>query len=362
MTAVGAGQRPDPRRILVIRRKALGDALVTMPAVVQLAAAFPAARIDLVVDRRFAPLLQGIDDRIEIIAWPPENGSSTPGWISLLRGRGYDLVLDYLGSPRTALWTFFSGAPLRVGYDLRLRGWAYNLKVPRNRSGDFDLRQFAGESFLDPLRELGLAPRPWTPGALAAPADADLDPGYLRWRDRRPADGGPTVGLMLSATWPAKAWPPGHGAELMRSLRGRGIRPLLIPGPGDELIQEAVTRADPEAEAAPPTGLPELADLLARVDLWAGTDCGARHLARAVGTPTVTLFGPTDPAGWNPEDPLHVSVRTGELCSPCDLTECPVPGHPCLDGLTPATVGAAIESLLGRTRGRRRPDRKEPAK
>ncbi len=338
----------DIRRILVIRRKALGDALVTLPAVLQLTHIFPRARLDLIIDGPFVPLLERAGDRVKVIAWPPRGGASLWAWTSFLRRRGYDLVLDFLGSPRTALWTALSGAPLRVGYDLGLRGWAYNLKAPRNREGDYDLRQFAGESFLDPLRALGFFPGPWRTGGDLRPQPADLGTEYLEWVRRIWVAGTPTVGIMLSATWAAKAWPADHGAELMRLLRGRGLRPLLIPGPGDDEIQAAVQAADPEAEIAPATSLLELADLLSRVDMFVGTDCGARHVARAVGAPTVTLFGPTDHLGWNPEDPRHVAVRTGEPCSPCDLTECPVPGHPCLDGLAPETVCAAAVSLLER--------------
>ena len=69
-------------------------------------------------------------------------------------------------------------------------------------------------------------------------------------------------------------------------------------------------------------------------------------MAAAVGTPTVTLYGPTDPRGWNREHPLHVALRTGVDCSPCDLRNCPVPGHPCLDQLAGARVWAATRDLL----------------
>jgi ADP-heptose:LPS heptosyltransferase len=301
-----------------------------------------------VVDRPFAPLLRGLADGLDVLPWPPVSGG-TLGWIRELRTRRYDLVVDYLGSPRTAWWTVLSGAPLRVGYDLPLRRFAYNVPVPRNRDGGTRLRQFAGEAFLDPLRAIGLQPPPWSAaGASRREAEEGLGAEYRAWlpswRDRPE----PRVVLVLSASWPAKAWPADHGARLMRQLDAAGARALLVPGPDDAALATAVRAAYPGAEIAPSTTLLELADLLGHAQAFVGTDNGARHLARLVGTATATLFGPTDPVGWNPADPRHVSVRTGEPCSPCDLTECPIAGHPCLTGLAPELAFAAVRRLLGR--------------
>ncbi len=337
------------RRILVIRRKALGDVLVTLPAVQHLAAAFPDARLDLVVDRPYAPLLQNLAHGLEVVAWPPTTGAGP--WLGRLRAAGYDLVLDYLGSPRTALWTALCGAPLRIGYDLPLRRWAYNLRVARNRAGARGVVQFAGEAFLDPLRALGLAPPPWRPGAAAgsAPAaEAGLGPAYRDWAAAWRREIRPRAALMFSATWPAKAWPAREGAALYRRLEAAGLAPILVTGPGDQALAAALREAAPDARFAPPTTLPELADLVAGCAVFVGTDNGARHLAALLGLPTVTVFGPTDPRGWNPDDPRHVAVTQPVPCAPCDLTRCPVPGHPCLDSLAADRVAAAVLRVVGR--------------
>lgn len=338
----------DVRRALLIRRRALGDALVTLPAVLALRRVWPAARLDLVVDRPFADLFADLDPLLNVLAWPPERGS----WLRTLRRGRYDLVIDWLGNPRTALWTALSGARWRVGYDLPRRAWAYNVRVPRNRLAGRDLSAFAGEAFLDPLRALGLEPAPWRPGLpqeRAAAAVSSLGAEYARWKERWLAEAGPPVALVMSATWPAKAWPARHVAELVRRLAEADLAPLLVPGPGDGNLLRELAGAVDAHRVAPATDLRELADLLGESRLLAGTDSGARHLAAALGTPTVTLFGPTDPAGWNPADPAHVSLRTGVDCSPCDLTECPVAGHPCLEELTPATVARTIVAVLERT-------------
>jgi len=347
-------RKPHFSRILLIRRKALGDALVTMRAVLEVVRAWPDASIDLVIDRPFANLLDGLTRRadgtgeLRVLAWPPSAGKS---WLGVLRSGGYDLVIDWLGSPRTALWTMLTGAPVRVGYDLPRRRWAYNIKVPRNRVSGRDLRGFAGEAFLDPLRCLGVDPAPWRDGFAAASVPdkgpAEFSENYRTWLDSWTRGSGQRVVMMMSATWSAKGWPAGHAAELFLELRRKGFNPVLVTGPGDEKLEAELRGLLSGDSFAPPTNLLELAHLLGLARVFVGTDCGPRHLAASLGIPTVTLFGPTDPVGWNPAAPNHVSVRTDAECSPCDLADCPVPGHPCMEDLTSGMVMEAVERVLG---------------
>ncbi len=170
---------------------------------------------------------------------------------------------------------------------------------------------------------------------------------YRDWAQGFFRQTGPHAALIFSATWPAKAWPAAHAARLYAALAGAGVVPVFVTGPGDDDLARDLLREAPEAVFAPPTTLPELADLLARSQVCVATDNGARHLAASVGTATVTLFGPTDPRGWNPADPRHVAAMHRVPCAPCNLTVCPVPGHPCLDDLTPDAVVAAVQRLLG---------------
>ena len=343
------------RRILLIRRRALGDALVTLPAIEEVRLAWPEARIDMVMDRPFASLLSGLAPGVNVLSYPPDKNAS---WLKILRSGQYDLVLDWLSTPRTALWTILTGAPLRVGYDLRKRWWAYNVRVPRNREGRESLRSFAGESFLDPLRSLGFLPAPWTDGIVDQPGlsfpEEALRSSVLGWLEEwRKRPGAPVV-VVMSATWSAKAWPAAHILELFKLMGKEGMNPVLVTGPGDEPLAEQLKDRLPVECWAPPTNLFELLRILQSSVLFVGTDCGVRHLAASVGVPTVTLFGPTDAGGWNPATPNHVSVRVGQDCSPCDLTSCPVAGHPCMTDLSPDMVFSTVTRVLARhARGRR---------
>jgi len=344
------------RKVLLIRRKALGDCLVTLPAVRELAAALPQAQLDLVVDGPFANLISLLVPDVRVIPWVPGRNAvwDRSSWYRKLCSEGYDLVIDWLGNPRTALWTAATGAPLRVGYDLPRRRWAYNIAVPQNRLGSTRLRGFAGEAFLDPLRALGLNPEPWSPGTPEGMKPVIPEPflgaGYCRWRDSWLGTGKPPVALMMSATWPAKAWPNRNIVELWRKLKDEGLNPLIIPGPGDEEMEKILREDLPPETFAPATSLIELAELLKHCSAFAGTDCGGRHLAAALGLPTITVFGPTDSEGWNPNHPHHVAIKTNVECLGCELKICPLPGHPCLDNLPASAVVAGVRKVLNNTR------------
>ncbi len=340
------------RRVLLIRRKALGDCLVTLPAVRQLARALPHAQLDLVVDKPFAELISLLVPEVTVIPWAP--GKKEPWarsvWYRQLRSKGYDMVIDWLGNPRTALWTAATGAPLRVGYDLPRRRWAYNVRVPQNQHGDVHLRGFAGEAFLDPLRALGLEPDPWdtnpTPGPALKISEEKLNSGFRRWRDQCIVKSKTPIALMMSATWTAKAWPNKRIVELWQGLKAEGLTPILIPGPGDEAMEKVLRESLPSEAFAPPTSLLELADLLQLCAAFVGTDCGGRHLAAALGLPTVTLFGPTNSEGWNPNHPFHVSIKMDLDCLGCEFKTCPLPDRPCLENLPASIVKAGLECVL----------------
>lgn len=334
--------RRDVARILVIRRRGLGDALLSVAMIEALASAYPEAILDVLIDRPFVPLVEQMLTRSNVVTWPPSAGSSLPIWIRELRSRHYDLVVDPLSTPRTALWTALSGARWRVGFDLRWRSWAYNIAVARKSESGRDVDQYSGESVQDLTRAMGLATLPWTPPRITAQHSDVLDDNYRAWRDRLALDPSTDLALVLSAGWPTKAWPVQHVVGLLDLARQGGRRCILVPGPGDDAMTAKIMAAAPDVVVAPPTGLGELADLLSRCSAYVGTDGGAQHVATVVGVPKVTLFGPTDALSWNRDHPFHVAVQTDEPCSPCSFHECPVPGHPCMTNIMPERVWTEI--------------------
>ena len=337
-----------PRTVLVIRRKAIGDVIVSMDVVRALHERWPEARIHLVVDRFAAPVVEGsplldgvlVYDRRALASGNVVSRLRALGsWIARLRSVRADLAVDLMGTPQTAQWAFASGARTRVGPRKRLRTWAYTHVVqPRAES------VFAGERFLDWVRALDVDPGPWRPQPIEVPA-AERE----RVAAARSVRGGgdrPLAVLNASATWPAKAYPLDHFARVGRML-AETADVALAWGPGEESAVEHIVR---EAGGAvwplPPTDLIELAAWLDQASVVVTTDSGPKHLAVAQGTPTVTVFGSTDPAGWQPPGPRHRALTNPVDCHPCNLLECPVPGHPCLDALDPRAVAEAARALL----------------
>jgi heptosyltransferase-2 len=156
------------------------------------------------------------------------------------------------------------------------------------------------------------------------------------------------VVLNASATWPAKAWPLPHFAVLARSLRDSvGARVWVAWGPGEEKDRDTLLQLGEGAlRAMPPTDLPTLAAWLGAVDLLVTTDSGPKHIGVGEGTPTLTLFGSTDPQGWQPATGPHRGIHHDVPCRPCNRLECNVPGHPCLDELLPERVAVLAREML----------------
>ena len=326
-----------PRRILVIRRRALGDLLVSLPVLEHLRRIYPKAELTLLVDaplRAVAALSPAVDEVLSFDRRALRGIPARLAWLRRLRAAHYDLVLDLHGTPQTARWCFWSGAPMRVGRERRWRSWAYNRLLRPTRG---EPPRFAGEVFLDWIRALGEDPGVWAPAKLKLPS----------WRGVREA--APRILLNPSATWSAKAWPQAHWSELARLCAQEfAARVELVWGPGEEPLRDAIlSSAGAAATALPPTDLPQLAAELADCDLLVSGDSGPKHLAVAVGVPTLTLFGSTNPLGWQPPGEMHRALFVAELaCRPCDLRLCPVAGHPCLDTIAPSSVLAQARQLL----------------
>jgi ADP-heptose:LPS heptosyltransferase len=159
----------------------------------------------------------------------------------------------------------------------------------------------------------------------------------------------PWVGLHPGAAAPARRWPAERYAAVGDALARRyGARIALTGGSGEEDVAAAVEArlAAPCVNLAGRTSVGGLAAVIAALDLFICNDTGPAHVAAAVDTPSITIFGPGDPRGWAPLDGArHPSVRHPVPCSPCLLRECPIDLR-CLNGIAPERVLAVAGELL----------------
>lgn len=341
---------PDTyRRILISRMKFIGDVVLTTPVIRSLRDAFPDAYIAYMADTHAASLLEQNPHLNEIIPFD----FARPTWreqprvAALLWRRHFDLAIDLFGNPRSALLTFLTGARTRVGLDRPGRGRLFTVRV--HDTPGFKTAVGFHMQFLH---------------AIGVPQTSDRTEIFLtdgeRAMGRRLLDGvgpgsGAVVALHPGATWPAKKWLPEGFAAVARRLRERqGMHVVLTGGPNDagvlRRVQEAAGVALPVFANLP---LRQLAALLSQCSVCVANDSGPMHIAAAVGTPTLGIFGPGEENIWFPysQNEGHIALRHDVACHPCHLDFCNREGAvfmECMAGLTAELVLEAVEKALSR--------------
>jgi lipopolysaccharide heptosyltransferase I len=284
-------------RFLVVRLTALGDILHTVPAVAALRAAHPEEKIDWVVERKWAPVLEGSPALNEVIPFDRRSVWGAVECVERLRENRYTCAIDFQGLYKSSLLAALSGARQRIGFDrasAREGGAAmfYTERVvPTGRHVaelNYSLAEHAG------------AKRPAHPEyPLRVPAGGAAS---VRSRLHDLGISGDYIVVGPAGSWRAKCWPAERYAEFCREFAKRHTaRIVVIHGPGEKSIAEEVRRgATPAAPAILSTTIEELMGLLAHARCVVAADSGPLHLAAALGTPVVGLYGPTDPARNGP--------------------------------------------------------------
>lgn len=327
-----------PSRILVIQLKRAGDVIVTTPVLAALRKTFPDAEIDFLVDRPFAPLLAHHPALRRAISY-----DRTAPWNTLreLRAARYDWILDFQSSPRSILMGLLSGVKVRAGYKVTF--WGAFLNHAMRRPGR-DVTATEGKMNL--IRSL------WLDVAPAGDRVITLSSSERQWAQQVSAAQSATrapVGLIPTHRRDSRRWKAESFVALGQHFARQGAPVWLFWGPGEEDYVTAIQRAIPQSWMIPKTSMREMAALLERCQIVITNDNGPMHTATAVGVPTVTLYGPTDPQSWNPGGPRHRALRAeGLRCLGCNLNTCPF-GHECMTQLTPEAVFKAAESLLSST-------------
>jgi heptosyltransferase-1 len=294
---------PEPR-FLLVRLGALGDIVHALPAAAALHDTFPGARMDWVVDPKWMRLLEGNPDLTGVIPFDRRSASGIGGAIRKLRDRKYTCAIDFQALYKSALISFASGAPRRIGFQSSYarEGFAALLYTERlNPRGAHKVEH--NLSLVERAGAHAAAPR--FPLAIHAEDEERIEHessahGINEYFVLNPSGG-----------WRSKCWPAERYGELHRKLVDRyGWRGVVAFGPGEE---ETARRVIEAAGKAPPVALPlglgPLLALLRRAKFVVSADSGPLHLASALGSPVVGLFGPTDPARNGPYSAADVVVR-----------------------------------------------------
>lgn len=313
---------PDCRRLLIIKPSSLGDVAHALPTVAALRRRFQTARLTWLVKREWAEVLEGNPDIDEVLA-VDLSFSGWPAAIQRVRAGRFDLVVDLQGLLRSALLSKVSGAPVRVGFANGREGspWFYTDRVPVPILG-----MHAVDRYLLIPRFLGASAEPPPVSDFPLPADPAADDRVSALlASEHIRSGTVLVAMNPTARWATKQWSPASCAETADRLQQQGdVRVVLIGGGEDRVVGERVIRhmRTVPIDLIGKTTLKELIALLRRALVLVTNDSGPMHLAAAVGTPVVALFGPTDPARTGPYGPGHVVLRSGVPCSPCFSRRC----------------------------------------
>ncbi len=331
---------PHGARVLIVRLSALGDVLFALETVAALAAARPDLRLEFLVEDRFAALLQDHPQLAAVHVYPRRQPWRIAASLWRLRRHRYDLVLDLHGILKSAMHVAILRADRKLGgappaaREGSERVYHEAVPVPRPMPHRAELGYLL-------LRHLGLdAPRT-APVLAAIEPPAELLAGLPR----------PLVLLHpgTSAFAAFKRWPVPRFAELGRRLHDRGMGTAVSFGPGEQLLGADIVAAAPMARPIDGSrlGLRGLAGLLRQVDLVVAADTGPLHIAAAVGTPCVALFGPKDPARYGPRahhGHPHEVLFHDVPCRPCTRRDCATPQ--CVLGIDVDAVEAAVLRTL----------------
>jgi heptosyltransferase III len=332
------------QKILIIKLRYIGDVLLATPTVRAIKAARPDARVTMMVNRGTEDVLSGNPDLDEVVVL--DKGSLAAQWqlVAGLRRRRFDTVIDLTDGDRSAFLSWISGASVRIGFndEHRWRGRCYTEVVQpvpgvRHRI-DRDLEALKPMSIQAGSKD----PQLWLTPEEANSADQLLDQlGVQRSQ--------PIVILQPGARYWFKAWPPERFAELADQLTSQFGCQVLIGGSDQDIdlakqIQQMAKRKP--IIMAGRTTIKQFAAIAKKTALFVGSDSGAMHIASAVGTPVVALFGPSSPREWGPRGgPVEVLYKEID-CRSCFHPTCTRGEENCMRLIAVHEVVAAAQRLL----------------
>lgn len=345
-------------RILVSRMRFIGDVVLTTPVLRSIRTAFPDAYLAYLGERESVSLLENNPCLNEIIPYDVHRPAvfEQARVARLLRRKKFDLAIDLFGNPRSALLMYLSGARVRVGPERKGRGALYTVRVR-----DDGIPKSAIEFHYQSLRAAGIPVTPSKTELYLTPEERETGHRLVN-EHRRSATGKgrPVVGIHPGATWPAKRWLPERFAELAERLIREGAVVVCTAGPREEetiaAVRAAATIALPVLSMLP---LRQLAAAIAAFDAYVTNDAGPMHIAAAVGTPTIGLFGPGEESIWFPysAEQGHRALRKDVPCHPCHLDFCNRAGDGFMECMKLLTVNDVAREVTRALKGRGSPVR-----
>jgi 3-deoxy-D-manno-octulosonic-acid transferase/heptosyltransferase-1 len=337
--------------ILIVKLSAIGDVLHTLPSLMELRKLYPDAHITWVVEEAAADLIKNHPALDAVLISRRKNWMKnfTPegirrswqeirSFVKELRQRPYDLVIDFHGLLKSSLIVLISGGKRKLGYDSwqELSGLFLNEKIPE------DMSKHAVDRYLDFPRYLGAKTGR---AEFALPAGSAAEANIRLLLQKYDLEDKKYIAINPVALWETKLWDNEKFARLADLIAGELNIKVVFTGSERKAIEEIISLMSAKAvNLGSETSLLDLASLYRKALMVITTDSGPMHLAAAVGTAVVALFGPTDPARTGPYGSGHTIIRTPLPCSPCFLKKCST--KKCMQDIATEEVFAAVEDRL----------------
>jgi heptosyltransferase-2 len=335
----------DTRPILIVPYMWIGDFVRCHSVVKVLKSRWPDRPVDVLTTALCRPLADYMPGLRQAIAGDlPRSRLALGAQRALaqrLRANGYGLALVMPRTWKAALAPYLAGIPQRVGFVGEARFGLLN----QWRWGERGLPRMVDRCAALALPEGAPLPAQWPLPELLVPA-AEV----AAWRERSGVDPGrPAVALCPGAVGPSKRWPAAAYGEVARALTSRGMAVWVVGGPDEaRLAAEIAAAGGPLGRDLTGSDLRNAILALAAAKAAVSNDSGLLHVAAALGTPTIGIFGPTSPWHWAPLNPLAavIETRTELPCRPCHKPTCRLRHHLCMRDIPAAQVLEAVERAV----------------
>jgi len=355
-------------KILIVKLSAIGDVIHTLPALAALRRHYPEARIDWLVEDAAADLVQGHAALSRVLVWPRREflkllkaGNLSPAirlFLTLLlqlRDTRYDLIIDFQALLKSSLWIFLSKGRRKAGFGPGMEHAEKSHLFLNERIPAVSMGVHALDRGLTLLQALGI-PSSQVLYDLPIGRKDEGAAQQLLFESDVPTDQ-PLVAINPVAKWPTKLWAAERFRELAERLLKKGFQVVFTGSKEDRpFIDEMVGALSPSVTRLDGrTTLKVLAAVYRLASVVVSTDTGPMHLAAAVGTPVVALFGPTAPWRTGPYGKGHVVLRAGVGCSPCFSRSCKTTDlepMACMNRITVEQVVDAVTRLEAEKKSR----------
>jgi len=339
--------------ILIVKLSAIGDVIHTLASLAALRELYPKAHITWVVEEAASGLVVGHPLLDEVIVLRRKS------WIKLLKGgkvgkvlkearlftaqvrvRRYDLIIDFHGLFKSAAIVFLSRGKRKLGYD----SWQELTRLFYNERIHEDMNKHAADRYLDFPRHLGASV---STAKFILPLTGETQKQALSLMAKYHLPDKRFIAINPIAYWETKLWNNEKFASLGDSVKNELKLDVVFTGSKKEDVQDIITHMKTGGiNLAGQTTLPVLAEIYKRAACVITTDSGPMHLAAAVGTPVIALFGPTNPARTGPYGKGHTVITSNLPCSPCLLRKCPT--GQCMKDIMPRQVLEATKAVMQR--------------